>query len=131
MAMLVEPAIYLHAVLQDFLLSGGRLVVREFRSVPEIMQLSEPVVVNCTGLGAKLLFGDEELTPIRGQLCVLVPQPEIDYVTIQVEDFLYMMPRHDGIILGGTHERDAWNLTPDVRATERILAGNALLFRES
>jgi D-amino-acid oxidase len=131
MAMLVEPAIYLHAVLQDFLLSGGRLVVREFRSVSEIMQLSEPVVVNCTGLGAKLLFGDEELTPIRGQLCVLVPQPEIDYVTIQVEDFLYMMPRHDGIILGGTHERDAWNLTPDVRATERILAGNALLFRES
>jgi glycine/D-amino acid oxidase-like deaminating enzyme len=85
-------------------------------------------VVNCTGLGAKALFGDEELTPIRGQLCVLVPQPEIDYVVSDVEHFFHMMPRRDGIVLGGTHERDVWDLTPDVTATERILAGNAQFF---
>jgi D-amino-acid oxidase len=130
-AMLIEPAIYLHAVLQDFLIAGGRVVVREFTGIPEIMQLSEPVVLNCTGIGAKALFGDEELTPIRGQLCVLVPQPEIDYLVIQAEDFLYMMPRHDGIVLGGTYERGVWDLTPDVAATERILAGNARLFNQS
>jgi glycine/D-amino acid oxidase-like deaminating enzyme len=128
MGMLVEPAIYLHAVLEDFLLAGGRLVVREFAGIPDVIQLAEPVVVNCTGLGAKALFGDEELTPIRGQLCVLVPQPEIDYVVSDVEHFFHMMPRRDGIVLGGTHERDVWDLTPDVTATERILAGNAQFF---
>jgi glycine/D-amino acid oxidase-like deaminating enzyme len=127
MGMLVEPAIYLHAVLQDFMLAGGRLVVREFTGLPELLQLAEPVVVNCTGLGTKTLFGDEELTPVRGQLCVLVPQPEIDYVVSDVDHFLHMMPRHDGIVLGGTRDRDVWDLTPDAAATERILAGNARL----
>ena len=128
MGMLVEPGIYLRAVMQDFTLAGGRVVVREFSGIPDIVQLAEPVVINCTGLGARALFGDEELIPGRGQLCVLVPQPEVDYLVSDVENFYHMMPRHDGIVLGGTHERGVWDLTPDAMTTERILAGNALLF---
>ena len=128
MSMLVEPPIYLSAVLRDFLSAGGRLVVKEFTAVQEIMSLPEPVVLNCTGLGAKALFGDEELIPIKGQLCVLLPQPEVDYILF-TDDFLYMMPRQDGIILGGTHELGVWDLTPSPVATQRILAGNAKLFR--
>ena len=85
------------------------------------------MVVNCTGLGAKALFGDDELIPIKGQLCVLVPQPEVDYV-VSTADGLYMMPRQDGIVLGGTHERGVWDLAVSQAATERILAGNARLF---
>ncbi|HET7424109.1 MAG TPA: FAD-dependent oxidoreductase [Gemmatimonadales bacterium] len=127
MGMLVEPFIYLNAVLQDFLLAGGRVVVREFVTAEEIMTLAEPVVVNCTGLGAKALFGDGELIPIKGQLCVLLPQPEVDYV-VSTADGLYMMPRHDGIVLGGTHERGVWDLAVSQAATERILAGHARLF---
>ena len=46
--------------------------------------------MNCTGLGAKALFGDEELTPVKGQLTFLLPQPEIAYCTLP-ED-LYMFP---------------------------------------
>jgi glycine/D-amino acid oxidase-like deaminating enzyme len=128
MGMLVEPGIYLRAVMQDFTLAGGRVVVREFSGIPDIVQLAEPVVINCTGLGARALFGDEELIPVRGQLCVLVPQPEVDYLVSDVENFYHMMPRHDGIVLGGTHDRGVWDLTPDAMTTERILAGNALLF---
>jgi glycine/D-amino acid oxidase-like deaminating enzyme len=67
------------------------------------------------------------LIPIKGQLCVLLPQPEVDYVLV-TDDFLYMMPRRDGIILGGTHDRGVWDLAPDAAATQRILAGNAKLF---
>ena len=128
LGMLIEPAIYLRAMMEDFALAGGRLVVREFGGIPDIVRLAEPVVVNCTGLGAKALFGDEEMTPIRGQLCVLAPQPEVDYLVSDIEHFLHMMPHHNGIVLGGTHERDVWDLTPDAMTTERILAGNALLF---
>jgi len=127
MGMLVEPFLYMNAVLQDFLLAGGRVVVREFVAADEIMTLAEPVVVNCTGLGAKALFGDEELIPVKGQLCVLVPQPEVDYV-VSTADGLYMMPRHDGIVLGGTHERGVWDLAVSQEATERILAGHTRLF---
>src|ERR1700737_2693518 len=51
--MLIEPSIYLSALLRDFYLAGGRVVVKEFRSHEEIMRLPEPIIFNCTGLGAR------------------------------------------------------------------------------
>jgi hypothetical protein len=39
-----------------------------------------------------------------------------------------MMPRQDGIVLGGTHERGVWDLAVSQAATERILAGHTRLF---
>jgi hypothetical protein len=39
-----------------------------------------------------------------------------------------MFPRTDGILLGGTHERDVWTLDPDAAQTARILRGNRDLF---
>ena len=75
--MRIEPSIYLEALLADFRLFGGTIVVRKFENVAQIAALSEGLVVNCTGLGAKALFGDPDLIPLKGQLTVLVPQPEI------------------------------------------------------
>ncbi len=77
--MMIEPEIYLPAVMRDHRNAGGRIVQREFKSVEELALLKERVVVNCTGLGAATLFGDTELFPIKGQLTILKPQPEIDY----------------------------------------------------
>ena len=93
----------------------------------QLLGLSEPVLVNCTGLGAKALFGDEELHPIKGQLTVLLPQPEIDYAMTDGGE-LYMMPRRDGIILGGTHEEDAWSLEPSDSETRRMIDGHTKFF---
>ena len=39
-----------------------------------------------------------------------------------------MMPRRDGIILGGTHERGEWSLAPDPAESTRILHGHQRLF---
>lgn len=127
MAMLIEPPIYLAAMLRDFLTAGGRLVVREIREQPELLTLPEPVIVNCTGLGSRSLFQDEELTPVKGQLSFLPPQPEVDYI-LMTDAFLYMYPRQDGILLGGTYEPGVWDLAPDPKQTERILSGHARLF---
>jgi len=41
---------------------------------------------------------------------------------------LYMFPRRDGIVLGGTHARGDWSLEPDLAAKSRILAGHAKLY---
>jgi glycine/D-amino acid oxidase-like deaminating enzyme len=80
------------------------------------MSLAEPLIVNCTGLGAKALFGDPELVPVKGQLTVLVPQPEVTYTVGG------MMPRSDGIILnGGMQQRDAWTLDVDEAFQERVV----------
>ena len=124
--MLVEPPVYLNAVLRDFLLAGGKLVVRELADVSAVKALAEPVVMNCSGLGAKALFGDAELMPIKGQLTILLPQPEVDYITLT--DELYMFPRRDGILLGGTHERGVWTIEPNVEAAARILEGHQRFF---
>jgi D-amino-acid oxidase len=85
------------------------------------------VIVNCTGLAAGALFADPDVLPIKGQLTVLAPQPEVDYITIGPGD-LYMMPRQDGIILGGTHERGEWSLEPNAAEAARILRGHQDLF---
>jgi D-amino-acid oxidase len=124
--MLVEPNLLLGAVKQDFLLRGGRLEVREFRDRKEIACLDEPVVVNCTGLGSRRLFADEELIPIKGELVVLLPQPEVDYI-LQAGGS-YMFPRSDGIVLGGSYERGEWCLEPSRGVVERILERNRALF---
>jgi D-amino-acid oxidase len=118
MSMLIEPSIYLSALLRDFYIAGGRVVVQEFKSREQIARLREPVVFNCTGLGSRALFDDKELTPVRGQLEVLLPQPEIDHAYLSSG---YMFPRRDGIILGGTWDHDDWSLTPDPEQATGIL----------
>ena len=76
-----EPSIYLGALVKDVQLYGARIVIRKFDAVRDLMSLTEPVVVNCTGLGAKDLFGDEELVPLKGQLTAITPQPDVNYGT--------------------------------------------------
>ena len=121
--MLIEPHTYLNALLRDFYSAGGRLVIREFHSRDEIARLPEPVIFNCTGLGARALFNDETLIPVRGQLEVLLPQPEIDYCYLSGRG--YMFPRRDGIILGGTFDHDNWSLDPNPEQTTQILTGHS------
>ena len=106
-SMMIEPPIYLRQLLRDFYNAGGKVIVKEFKNREEVMRLPEPVIFNCSGLGARELFGDQKLIPARGQLEVLIPQPEIDYGYIGQG---HMFPRTDGIFLGGTFDRDDWSL---------------------
>jgi glycine/D-amino acid oxidase-like deaminating enzyme len=132
----IEPSIYLDALVRDFRLAGGRIVIRRFDAPRDVMTLAEPVIVNCTGLGARALFGDTELVPLKGQLTVLLPQPGVDYATIGagplVTDLpsagLHMMPRGDGIALGGTRERDVWTLEPNQEELRRVVEGHRAFF---
>jgi D-amino-acid oxidase len=124
--MLIEPPVYLNALLRDFYIAGGKLVVKEFHSREEIKRLPEQVIFNCTGLGARALFGDLKLEPVRGQLEVLLPQPEIDYCYLGTG---YMFPRRDGIILGGTFDHGDWSLTPNPEQTTGILEAHAEIMK--
>ena len=124
--MLIEPPVFLPAITRDFLLRGGKIQIREFREPRDVAQLEEKVVVNCAGLGSRTLFGDSELTPIKGQLAILLPQPEVDYIMLKGD--YYMFPRRDGIILGGTHDRDEWRLDVDPLVTARILENHGAIF---
>ncbi len=133
----IEPSIYLDALVRDFLVFGGRLVIREFDTLRDLMTLSESLIVNCTGLGAGTLFDDREIMPVKGQLTVLVPQREVNYRTVgsipgpgarrQGIPF-HMMPRSDGIVLGGTSQRGVWDLEPDEAARREVVETHIALF---
>jgi hypothetical protein len=42
---------------------------------------------------------------------------------------LYMFPRRDGVLLGGTHEAGNWDVEPDREAEARIVAAHGEIFR--
>ncbi|HET7293961.1 MAG TPA: FAD-dependent oxidoreductase [Vicinamibacteria bacterium] len=125
-SMLIEPTQYLPALIDDFRGAGGRIVVREFKDRSDLNTLPEPLIVNCTGLGSRELLGDLELEPAKGQLEVLRPAPELDYVTLGPgPGVLYMIPRSDGVLLGGSFGLGDSSSDPDRAESDRILESHA------
>jgi D-amino-acid oxidase len=116
-ALAIEPSIYLEALMRDFALFGGKIVIRKFDSPRDLMSLKESTIINCTGLGSKTIFNDEELVPIRGQLTVCIPQPEVTYrasgrlpgSTVNAS----INPRSDGLVIGNMMERGSYSLEPN------------------
>ena len=127
--MMVEPATFLRRLTEDFHQAGGRMVIRNFRDRSEVLALDEPVIFNCTGLGAAALFGDEELTPVKGQLVFLPPDLDVDYLTIGGgNELLYMFSRSDALVLGGTSKKGDYSTQPEPAETARIVAGHQRIF---
>ena len=130
----IEPAIYLERLLRDVIYFGGSIEIREFAAREDLAFLDESLIVNCTGLGARKLFNDDELTAVKGQLTMLVPQREVNYGTFggipgrARGGFYHMIPRSDGLALGGTSQHDDWSLEPDEDARRRIVEAHLQLF---
>lgn len=126
LSMVIEPAIFLPKLMQEFRDAGGEVQSREIVEVTELQTFSEPVIFNCTGIGAKQLFGDEQLTPIRGQIVLLRPDERVDYCTHGGGDgLMYMFPRSRDIAVGGSFDRGMMGLEPDAATTERIVREHA------
>lgn len=127
MSLQIEPPIYLQALVRDFQLAGGRIVVRDFPDRRSLLGLAEPVIVNCTGLGAKVLFDDAKVVPVKGQLIVLLPQPEVGYMSDVRGD---MVSRKDGVLLGGGRlsQPNVWTLEPDEDAKRQSMAQHIEFF---
>jgi hypothetical protein len=90
-------ASYGHTLLGEFYAMGGKMEVREFHAPSEFTQLKQKVVINCTGYGARTLWKDESIVPVRGQIGWLVPQPEVTY-GFNYRD-VQVIPRSDGIVV--------------------------------
>ena len=126
--MYVEVGRYLSQLARDVLAGSGQIRIRRFSAPAELAELPEALIFNCTGLGARQLFGDEELGPVRGQIVMLEPQPEVQYAYTLPAG--YMFPRPDGIILGGTFEHGEWSTEPEPATLQGILAAHRGLFSD-
>ena len=129
--MTFNVAEYARQLTEAFLMEGGRIVQRIFHHPSELASLAEPVVVNCTGYGARALFGDESIIPVRGQIAWLTPQPELTYaVNFRA---ISMVPRHDGIVIqaNGANQMVGYSVedeTPDRAEAEQALTALATLY---
>jgi glycine/D-amino acid oxidase-like deaminating enzyme len=117
---------FLRQMIRDVEIAGGRIEIRRFATPADVTSLPESLIFNCTGLGSRQLFGDEDLHPARGQLAILEPQPEIRYAVTGGPG--YMFPRPDGILLGGTFELDEWDPTPQPETIARIVSSQKRFF---
>ena len=82
----------------------------------DFSEVSGEVVVNCVGLGARELCGDEEVRPVRGQVIFIDQDPGIGHFDQQPETLTYTLPRSDGTVRGGTAQVDDWGM--DIRAED-------------
>jgi len=124
--MYAETGRLLRKLEEEVLIAGGKIVIREFATPADVMALPERSVFNCTGLGAARLFGDTGLIPVRGQLAILLPQPEVRYAFNG--DMGYMFPRADGILCGGSFEKGVDVAEPTPERIARILSRHTAFF---
>ncbi len=96
---------YQRLLMSDFLANGGSIEQREFHTPHEFTSLPQKTIVNCPGYGARSLFNDQSIVPVRGQLTRLIPQAEVNY-GVDYQN-VYTVPRRDGIVLQYFGEGDA------------------------
>lgn len=121
-APVIEMPVYLAYLLARFEGAGGRLEHRKLDTIAPAFEAAD-VVVDCAGLGARELLGDDQLQPIRGQI-IRVSNPGLDRFVLDEDHpagVTYIVPRSADCILGGTAEHGEWDTRPSRAVAEAIL----------
>jgi D-amino-acid oxidase len=90
------------------------------------------VVVNCSGLGGRLLGADPSVTPASGQV-VYVEQFGLDRWWLNgasPDAPTYVIPRSRDVVVGGTDVEGDWSRTPSPEVAGAILERAAQLVPE-
>jgi D-amino-acid oxidase len=123
-APIIDMPRYLDYLEDRFTGAGGVLEVRRLSTLRDASAVA-PTIVNCTGLGARQLVPDPEVTAIKGQL-VVVENPGITEFfsedTGHSPDLLHIYPQGNTVVLGGLAVADDWSLKPGHDTAEAILA---------
>lgn len=112
---------YLPWLAERVLALGGAFDGRRLTSLADVVA-GASLVVNCAGLGARALVPDETVYPIRGQV-VRVENPGLERWTLDEghpDGMIYIIPRGDDCILGGTADAGDWSLDPDPGIADAI-----------
>ncbi|MEA3542186.1 MAG: FAD-dependent oxidoreductase [Pseudomonadota bacterium] len=94
-----------HQLTSDFLIAGGRIEPRVFHAPGDLTRLKEKAIINCTGYGARALWRDESIVPVRGQIAWLIPQPGATFGVYY--HGIALLARRDGIVVQPVGE-DEW-----------------------
>jgi hypothetical protein len=111
---------YARLLMSDFLANGGRIEISEFHAPADFERLREKVLINATGYGARALFGDESLIPVRGQLARMIPQPDVNYGLFYKG--VSFVPRRDGMVFQVVGDSDYYGFDDATTAPDRAEA---------
>lgn len=123
-APLADMPAHLSYLVRRLRTAGGSIEISPVATLQEAATLA-PVVVNCTGLGARALASDDTLSPVRGQHLVAT-NPGISQFT-EVDtgdspDLIAIYPHESHLVLGGTAEPGRWDREPSRQTAAAILA---------
>ena len=121
----VEMPVYLAWLAGRVAELGGTITRMNLRALPPGAEL----VVNCSGLGARLLGADRTVVPVRGQV-LYVEQVGLDRWWLDATGPTYVVPRSSDIVVGGTDQEGEWSRTPSPESADAILRRAALLVPE-
>ena len=130
-APVVSMPVYLDYLTGRLRLAGGRLTVAPLASLAEAVgQSTAPVIVNCTGAGARSFVPDPSVTAVHGQV-VVAENPGVTEFFIgggdETHELSYVFPHEDRVVLGGTEIPGDWSLDPRPGTAQRILADCAAI----
>ena len=112
----VEMPVYLAWLAGRVADLGGTITRLNLRALPPGADL----VVNCAGLGARLLGADRTVVPVRGQV-VYVEQIGLDRWWLDAAGPTYVVPRRRDIVVGGTDQEGEWSRTPSPESADAIV----------
>ncbi len=119
----IDMTIYMTYLSRKCQGAGVKCVVREVTDMDDISD-DVKLIINCTGLGSKDLFADQELVPAKGQV-VRIPltssEERIILCDSDLEKFKMIVPRMNDVVLGGTYQHTS-DLAVDPEETRRILS---------
>ena len=130
--LVVQAAEYLGDLLEKAKQKGVQLVHKTFATKDDIVQLLEPIIINCTGYGARDLFEDQDVFPVRGHTILLAPQEGVNYnieenSTEKGEIFASLTSHNDRIVVGGSYEKGVDSVNLDEDLCKKILDQARLL----
>ncbi|NUR08916.1 MAG: FAD-binding oxidoreductase [Nocardioidaceae bacterium] len=118
-APVVEMPVYLRWLVGRIEELGGTLTRMALSALPDRAE----VVVNASGLGARRMAEDMSVTPVRGQV-VYVEQVGLDRWWLASDangSPIYVVPRSNDIVVGGTDDEGEWDRRPDPDVAKLVL----------
>jgi FAD dependent oxidoreductase len=115
--MMFNLSAYSRLLMSDFLANHGKIEVAEFHTPADFASLHQKTLINATGYGARALFNDQSITPVRGQLAHVIPQPDIHYGMSYKNAWL--VPRRDGLVFQLAGESDYYGFNDDTTVPDR------------
>lgn len=114
----ITTKLYLVWLLKRFLQNGGKVEKRRVSNMNEF-QGRYRIVVNCSAIGSRQLFGDKLIHPNRGQL-LRVKAPWIKYC-IYTDADAYIIPNQGLVAVGGSREENNYDISIDDKESKAIL----------